>query len=182
MSLETQADCPRTFSIVEMALDGIPYVGTKLLKGIGLSKDGMPERAGSKTAFRRIFNEEYQFVHTSLSNDTGAENFILAQCLKIRSRNGGDRKRVAEGVKDFDGITFRPIRSNVMFHGSNNITAPKPVFGDVAREPRIMIKFKLRHTSAKFNFFTALPPPDRTGHRRQPEVCSWHCWLRACLC
>ena len=50
-----------------MALDGIPYVGTKLLKGIGLSKDGMPERAGFVASLGRLLDGEdnLSFWHMS---------------------------------------------------------------------------------------------------------------------
>jgi hypothetical protein len=50
-------------ALVEMALDGVPHVAAKLVQRFRLRKYGLAKRASRITAFRRLFDQEYQFVH-----------------------------------------------------------------------------------------------------------------------
>jgi hypothetical protein len=56
------------FTLVEMAMDGVPHVAAKLLQRFGFSKDGMTKSAGCITAFGRLLDKEYQFVHFVRAN------------------------------------------------------------------------------------------------------------------
>ncbi len=52
-----------SFALVEMALNGVPHLLAKLFQRVCYGKDGLAKRAGCETTFRRLFDEEYQFVH-----------------------------------------------------------------------------------------------------------------------
>jgi len=48
--------------------------------------------------------------------DSCAENFVFAQCFKNGCRDGDHGNRVAHGVENFYGVSFRAVGGDVLLH------------------------------------------------------------------
>src|SRR5947208_604224 len=71
-----------------------------------------------------------------------AEDFVLTQGFKGRSRDCGDGDRITHGVEDLDRIPFGAVGGDMAIHQLDDISSTETMLRQVAGERYISVQFK----------------------------------------
>jgi hypothetical protein len=70
------------------------------------------------------------------------EDFVFAKWFEGGGGNGRDGDGVADGVEDFDGITFRAVGRNVVVHELDDVTPFEAMLRHITRKHGIGVEFQ----------------------------------------
>lgn len=74
---------------------------------------------------------------------TRAEDFVLAEGFEGGDGHTGDGNRVAQRVKDFDGVPLCAVRGHVMIHQFHDVATTETMLWDIALQHHIRVEIKL---------------------------------------